>query len=367
MARGMVGQSGPCYLCDMSVSRPALLLLMVVLPACRDRGQNVPGGGWVGTPLSERSVHQAARDRRTPAPEAVASAAPPTAAPESAGPRFDDAGNGAEAALALLDRPLTSTDPTTEALLAEARRLVGLHRLQDALAEVGRARLRSPEAVPVLMAEAHLLAQLGEHRAAVANYTEILRQQPTNDEATYGMALTQLALGDKSAAAPLVAALQARRGGDVKVQRLVARLTEGAEHLAATAQAAATGNPAALREHGDALLDAGRGAEAVRYYALAATERRDDVDLHLRWGMTLATLGRTAEAVAPLTRVTELAPDRVAGWQGLAEVKVRLGDRTGAIAAWHGLLDRSTGPTADAIRKEIQRLQTEPLPKPGQE
>lgn len=338
------------------------LACLLCMPACRDRGQDVTGGGWAGTPIEQRGRFQAERESAQPAGPASAPETPPVA-PTSEAPRpplGDAAGGSARAAIGLLDRPLAAADVTTDMLLTEARQWAAEDNLTEARAAVARAKLRDPESPAVLLVDGWLLARTGEHRAAVRAYDLVLRQRPDSDEALYGKALAHLALNDRAIAAPLVEQLRERRPNDPKIQRLATRLAPENRKLLASAQAAATGDPAAVREHADALLDAGRPQEAVEFYAMAAVQRRDDIDLHLRWGLTLAALDRAADADAPLTRVTELAPDRSAAWQSLAAARESRGDVAGAIAAWQGLLARTPGPAAEPIRKQIARLQSDP-------
>ncbi|MEZ4471198.1 MAG: tetratricopeptide repeat protein [bacterium] len=244
----------------------------------------------------------------------------------------------------------------TDALLAEAGRFAAQGRLQDALTTIQRAKLRGPEDPAVLLAEGQVLARLGDATAAVSAFEQVLRQRPEDLEAAYGKALAHLTLGQNSQAVPLAQLLASKRPGDARVQRLLARLAPEPDRLRASAQAAATGDPAALREHGDALLGAGRAGEAVDFYALAAARRTDDAELHLRWGTALATLNRLDEAEKALVRATELSPERPAAWQNLATVRERRHDDQGAIAAWQGLLEHTPEAARVDVRERIRRL-----------
>ncbi|MEZ4467641.1 MAG: hypothetical protein R3F43_25160 [bacterium] len=153
--------------------------------------------------------------------------------------------------------------------------------MQDALTTIQRAKLWGPEDPAVLLAEGQVLPGWATRRPP-SRRSSRLRQRPGGSRGGVRQALAHPTLGQNSQAVPLAQLLASKRPGDARVQRLLARLAPELDRLRASAQAAATGDPAALREHGDALLGAGSPAKPLISMHLRRPGT-DDAELHLRW------------------------------------------------------------------------------------
>lgn len=333
----------------------------MALGACRDRGQDVSGGRWIGDALDDR---RAFLTRRVQNPAAFAISlpeAPETDAPESAAP--------AEVAVeieapVIFDPAAMPRDATVDAitaeLLAEADRLAAQGRAAAALQQVKRAALREPEAPEVLLALGRAHARLGDHRDAEAAFGRLLVQKPRVVDALYGKAVAHAHLGELDAARPLAQRLLGLRPDDPNVHRLLARIANPSEALAASRKAAATGNPQAIREHADRLAQAGQLAEAANYYGLAAAHFSKDADLQARLGTALAASGRLDAAVQALEAAVALDPKQLVAWQNLASIHEKLGRKAKAADALQDLIRNL--PAADRggrIQARITRLRAE--------
>jgi predicted Zn-dependent protease len=108
--------------------------------------------------------------------------------------------------------------------------------------------------------------------------------------------------------------------------------------LAESLRAARTGNAQAALEHADRLARAGRVAESANFYKAAAAKAPKDATLHMKWGTALAAGGRLAEARDALRTAIQADPKRVAAWQTLAAVQIRMRDHVGAADTLSGML-----------------------------
>lgn len=333
----------------------------VGLAGCRDRGQDVTGGRWIGDSIDERGLFQ---NQRVENPEAFAITvpeAPTTDAPVSAAPAEDEA--AAEVVVPVFDPEAMPRAPTvdkvTAELLAEAEALTEKGRAAAALAQIKRAALRQPDAPEVLLALGRAHARLANHRDAEQAFGRLLEQKPRVVDAIYGKVLAHVHLGEFDAARPFARTLEGLRPDDPNVRRLVARIASPSDALAKSRRAAATGDPAALREHADRLARAGELTEAANYYGLAAASFPDDADLHTRWGTALAAAGRLDAATEALQAAVKLDPRQLTAWQNLASIHERLGRRAAAADALQDLVRHL--PSADRngrIQARITRLRT---------
>jgi|GEM_PF-1557859 len=89
-----------------------------------------------------------------------------------------------------------------------------------------------------------------------------------------------------------------------------------------------TADPAQDYAAGRALLDAGSLDEALPVFDDLARRFPDNADYRLARGITLARLGRDAEAIAELDSAIELAPDYEDAWQWRHRVLARSDDAT---------------------------------------
>lgn len=344
----------------MTIVTIALVACAASLTACRDRGQDVTGGGWVGDALEDRSALMQQRDTHPNAfafkPPAAAESVP-SEAPSEAPP--------AVPAIVVTDpdglpaQPTVANDVT--ALLAEAKTLAAAGRAQDALVEVQRAALRAPKAPEVLFALGQAHARLGEHRPAAQAYGRLLEQRPNVVDAIYGQARAHVLLGELAAAKPLLTRLQTLRPDDTQVQRLVARTSAGPDALEISRRAAAKGKLSAVREHGDRLAQAGQLPEAANYYGQAAAKAPKDVQLHIKWGTALAAAGRLEQAERALTVAVTRDPKSILGWQTLATVQTRRGEHRAAAGSLEALI--KAVPSANAsgrLSTRIERLRAQP-------
>lgn len=218
-----------------------------------------------------------------------------------------------------------TVDGVTAELLASAEANVKRGRPAAALVDLKRAAARQPDAPEVLLALGRVHARLGHHRDAEIAFGSLLEQKSSVVDAIYGKAVAHLHLGEIDAARPLAKRLESMRPDDASVRRLVARIASPAEALLKSRRAAATGNPTAIREHGDRLAQAGDLAEAANYYGLAVASFPEDADLHTRWGTALAASGRLDGATTALETAVRLDPRQLTAWQNLASIHERMG------------------------------------------
>ena len=336
----------------------ALAAAAVCLTACRDRAQDVTGGGWIGDAIDDRA---ALMQQRATHPEAFAFE-PPELAPASTS-ADDEPGDGLPQ-VAVVDPDGLPVEPTIDdgvaALLAEAKALVAAGRAQAALVEVQRASMRAPKAPEVLYALGQAHARVGDHREAARAYAALLEQRPNVADALYGQVLALVMQGEREAAKPLLTRLEALRPDDARVQRLAARVGgDGALEL--SRKAAAKGGLAALSEHADRLAQAGQLPEAANYYGQAAAKAPTDALLHIKWGTALAAAGRLEAAASALQAAVKLDATSVVAWQTLATVQTRQGQPREAARSLEALIAAVPGADASGrLRARIEQLRAQP-------
>lgn len=89
-----------------------------------------------------------------------------------------------------------------------------------------------------------------------------------------------------------------------------------------------------LLQEGEALLRAGRPAEALALFEKVLAREPNDRYATLRSGMTLLGLGRVAEAVARLEKAVAADPDRAEARYALADALTRAGQSARAAQEW---------------------------------
>ena len=335
----------------------ALVASAAGLTACRDRAQDVTGGGWVGDAIEDRARLEQQRETnpRAFAFEPLAPASIEREAPASTPlePVVIADPDG------LPVRPTVPEDVV--ALLEAAKTLTDAGRVQAALVEVKRAQTRAPKAPEVLYALGQTYARMGDHREAGRAYAALLEQRPNVADAIYGQALALVMQGERDAAKPLIKRLVAVRPDELAVQRLAARVAAGPDALEVSRQAAVKGRLPALREHADRLARSGLLPEAAEYYGLAAAKAPKDGLLHAKWGTALAAAGRLDAAVSALQTAVALDPKDVSAWLTLATVQTRNGAPAAAAESLEALIAAVPGVDASGrMRARVDALRAQP-------
>ena len=174
-----------------------LLALTMGLIACRDRAEDVTGGAWFGTPISQMPTG-AVVDALQPSPDTTVSA--PTAADEVAEPGGDDN------ALRLEAETLASQGDHVGAIAA-ARRLLGRQPKSAAAAIFYGKQLQRAQRLP----------------EAADAFAQALRRAPDDTDALYGHAVTLVQMGNIDDAKASIRALAERRPADPDVKALLRR------------------------------------------------------------------------------------------------------------------------------------------------
>ncbi|MCA9547438.1 MAG: tetratricopeptide repeat protein [Myxococcales bacterium] len=334
-------------------------VLLLALPACRDRAQSVVGGDWSGTPLSQREALLHKREVREERARNLAAfdAQRAKAAPQAGG--VDTAAGKRAAAFAN-----TVSGPTGVTPAARAEQLLALGRFQDALEEVQKALVAAPSSSRLLNVKGRALLLMNRPADAADAFAVAMAEHPTDSEALYGRARATLALGRAAEALEYINALRQAGNDSAPVLRLEAIIREarGDTHgaLQALARADAQGDPFATIAQGNALAREGDVKGAVGALKAAAAKRPRDGTLQLQLGTALAEAGQLAEAEAALNKGATLLPTSPQAWRNLAAVRERQGDVDGAIKAWESLLKYA--PQADAqgtVKDRVARLKAE--------
>ncbi|HEU4454869.1 MAG TPA: tetratricopeptide repeat protein, partial [Longimicrobium sp.] len=240
-----------------------------------------------------------------------------------------------------------SSDPLTQGWLMYAR---GEH--EAAARALSRALVADPSSQGRRMDLALVLVGLGRMDSAAVHVqavldavrrreeTEVVRVYESKEMLEYSLGLLHLARGrlDEARAAMERAALE-NAGAAYIAHRglgLVARARGDVEALATeTGRAAelAGENPLLIYEHGRALVDAGRPAEAIPLLTRAAAQEPHWADAHLHLGRAHDAAGDIPAALAAYARLLELAPRRASA-------------------------------LSDAVRQRMAELQPSPAPAP---
>lgn len=327
------------------------------LSACRDRGQDVTGGGWTGDAIEDRAT---LIRRREAQPAAFAFEPPQAPASDPAAAETEPAPVEVPAVV-VVDPDAMPATPTVGAdvmaLLTEARTLAANGRAQAALVDVQRAAARAPKAPEVLLALGTAYARVGEHRQSAQAFAALLDQRPNVADAIYGQARAHVMLGEFDKAQPLLVRMRALRPDDAEVQRLAARAAAGPDAIEMSRRAAAKGGIKAIREHADRLARAGQLPEAANYYGQAAAKTPKDAELHIKWGTALAAAGRLDQATTALTAAVEIDPKSILAWQTLATVQTRRGEHRAAARSLEALIEAVPSANASGrLSARIERL-----------
>jgi len=169
--------------------------------------------------------------------------------------------------------------------------------------------------------------------------------------------------GQAERAYPLLEALHAERPEDLDVARLLAdaAVRSGRAEALAKALEADGRTPEAVRHYVKGLLAFARAAEAgepaLREFQRAIELSPKTAEFHYRLGLALLESERYAEALGPLQRAKELAPERSGVYLPLAKALARTGDAKGAVAALARCVASEPSPqevaTARALMEQI--------------
>lgn len=177
--------------------------------------------------------------------------------------------------------------------------------LEEAIEDYLAALKAEPELDGVHLQLGRLFFESGQIERAVEEYTAGVHRDPDSPDAYYGRAVA-LAASDAYAEA-------------------IADYQKAAELGMSTPQ---------LRNNlGHAFAITGDHESAMSQYALALTESPGYVKALSNSALSLIELGRPNEAVAAMTRVSELEPDSPFVWLDLAEMRFQSGDTDGALKA----------------------------------
>lgn len=222
----------------------------------------------------------------------------------------------ADAAAAGFDTALARDPDLAEAAANRAALRLARGDLAGALADAAHAALLRPwnADIHVLHARAAIAAQ--DMPAAVGAALEALMIVERRD-AVLLLAQAQDALGERDAA---IASLE----------------------RAATAPGTLAPGPAVMEalQIADRLAAFGQTESAIALLERALARAPDDKSLLLNLGTLRLRVKDPAGALAPLTRLTDLAPDLTEGWKRLAEAAVALHDHPTALRAARRLVDQ---------------------------
>lgn len=339
------------------------IAVLALMTAC---AEPIPpdGAAWLGTRLSERPAPGTAAavspvdGPEEVEPSATAAAEEPADLPRPqpmAAPAFPGASPRGAA---------DSVDGEIADLIALAHRQAAAGDLAGAVATLRRAQIRDRDVPDVPMALGRIMQQAGRYTEAEAAFREVLRLSPSMPEALYGRAFALLKLNRLAEARGVVERLRTLRPLDVQVERMYAAVLSGSGEvdaaLAARARIAEKEEGAdARRQLGDALAREGRFDKAAEAFESAARTAPQDGDLQLKLGTALDGAGRLDDAEQALDRSTRLSPKRAAGWQALARVREKRGDKAGAARAYESLLRNVDGVDEAGVRARIERLRAE--------
>lgn len=346
-----------------------VLTALTLLAGCRDRGQDRVGADWIGSSINDRARLRPAdpqwadftRSRDITVLGTIPERDEVVAAPVEAAP---DAGPTGPATPAELMEAAVSGPATVPLLIASARGLLRVGRVDDALAALRRAQTREPDNLEVQLYLGRALDRLGRSADAADVFAKALRLDPNNDEARYGRAISLIRLGRPQQAKPLLEALGASHADDVNVQRLLAiyksQAGDEAGALDALRKAATiaseTGDQVKL---GNAEARSGDYKAAAEALQKAVAADADNPALQLQLGTALGYTGDYPAAEAALIRATELNPGAGIAWRNLAAVREHRGDAEGAAKAYEALLSHDQSPyDRRAVKARIEQLRT---------
>lgn len=196
---------------------------------------------------------------------------------------------------------------------------------------------------------ASLLIGAGELAGAERQLREALRYDPEFTPARRNLAIILIETGRSAEALPLVDELLAREGQIPLDQLLKGKALLGTSELQAAIAVlqralAAGADPVETRMNlGAAELAGGEPGVALRQFERVAAEAPQYAWARTMAGVTLAELGRHAEAGTRFEEALELDPLDVTARFGLAKAKVALGDRAGAAVELERVLSQMPG------------------------
>ncbi|MGE0639715.1 MAG: tetratricopeptide repeat protein [Thermoanaerobaculia bacterium] len=238
--------------------------------------------------------------------------------------QMDLAAGDPAAALDAFSRALAAGNESTAVRVGHARALHLLARNDESLAEVGRAIAEAPDDPGALLAGAQIAADLDRPDLAIERYERLRRLQPEATKILSALSLLYRRVGrDPEAEATLAAA------GTGTVQVEDALLYE-VQSLAPTAAQLAEAGRQAFQSN-----DLDTAGRLLRQAALAAPE---SVDNQLNLVALCLRTGQLEEARVAIHRALELAPDLSRAWFAAGVVRSRLGDLSGAVAAYREAL-----------------------------
>lgn len=120
-------------------------------------------------------------------------------------------------------------------------------------------------------------------------------------------------------------------------------------------------DPDVLIALGNIYYDAGLAGQAIKYYDRVLAIQPDNVDVLVDKATMLRLLKKSDEAVNLLEAAVTIAPEHEQAWFNLGVIcSSDLNDPASAIAAWKKFLEINPDAThADAVREEIERMETE--------
>ncbi|MBP0447375.1 BCSC C-terminal domain-containing protein [Roseomonas sp. SSH11] len=170
----------------------------------------------------------------------------------------------------------------------------------------GGPALAQGSGIQVLIEQAGFWRSQGQPARAVAALERALTVQPMHPEALAAAALTQIELGEASAAVPYLDRLRQAAPGDPRIARVEAALR----------QAPGRADPADSTERaaGEAALQAGDTARAVQAFEAALARRPEDRAALGGLGIARLREGRAGEARDLLMRASAGDPAQAARW-----------------------------------------------------
>lgn len=120
-------------------------------------------------------------------------------------------------------------------------------------------------------------------------------------------------------------------------------------------------DPDLLTALGNIYFDAGMAEQALEYYNRVLALEPDNIDVMVDKATMLRAVGQSAAAVRILADVVAAHPGHEQALFNMGVIySTDLGDTTAAVGAWKLFLEaHPDAPHADAVRQEIQRLESE--------